>query len=172
MNQWICLLCVETQVSCNHLHMIWVQKSGSSSLFFVLFPWLSHFYATFHLPRSLLPVPHWSKLTQHFHPGLYECAQVIIDSDGGRGGHYRIKGDKPQRWKKDEEENKRKKNETGITGDSQDLGYLPRTISSWISGSEVAAHRVGEKSWKLQGEYIIFLHLIPFYSLASQWRQN
>lgn len=67
---------------------------------------------------------------------------MIIDSDGGRGGHYRIKGDKPQRWKKDEEEKKRKKNETGITGDSQDLGYLPRTISSWISGSEVAAHRV------------------------------
>lgn len=43
------------------------------------------------LPPSLF------KLTQHFHPGLYECAQVIIFSDGGRGGHYRIKGDKPQR---------------------------------------------------------------------------
>lgn len=85
----------------------------SSSLFFVLLPWLSQFRSTFHLPRSLLPVPHWSKLTQHFHPGLYERAQVIIDSDGGRGGHYRIKGDKPQRWKKDEEENKRKRMRQG-----------------------------------------------------------
>lgn len=49
-------------------------------------------------------------------------------------------GDTAQ-WKEDEAENKRKKNEAGITCDSQDLGCLPRTISRWIFVGEVDAHQ-------------------------------
>lgn len=82
-------------------------------------PCLTRFCSTFPLSTPPPPTPHpsscsaQSKLTQHFHAGLYECAQVIIVGEGGRGGRWRIRGEEPQHWKKDEEGNKRKINHPG-----------------------------------------------------------
>lgn len=52
--------------------------------------------------------------------------------------------------------------------DSQNLGCLPRAISSWIFRSEVVANKEFEtKSSKFKGEFVIFFFIgLPFFSIT------